>query len=329
MSRTERDSLDPDVVRRHSGRPLPVPGTGRTRERLDALRRVGRLDLCLAKVVEPHHDAAAICSDLGYPQPEPDSLWAVWAAQPPRSGPEAVGAGDRGPRLHGDKPFCSGAALSTHALVTARSRGPDQPAWSLYVVDLAAGRAAGTVRASPASWVGRGMAAADTRTVSFDGAVATLVGGGEGYTGRPGFWHGAVGIAACWLGGAQAVGARLLLDSRRRTLDSHALAHLGAVAAVLDGCLASLDAAAAAIDGAVGADSALSRRLAESVRATVANGAEEVVSRVGRALGPAPLSFDEEHAHRVADLQVFVRQHHAERDLAVLGELVTESGEQW
>ncbi len=35
--------------------------------------------------------------------------------------------------------------------------------------------------------------------------------------------------------------------------------------------------------------------------------------------GPAPLTVDRSHAQRVADLQVYVRQHHAERDLARIG----------
>ena len=58
-------------------------------------------------------------------------------------------------------------------------------------------------------------------------------------------------------------------------------------------------------------------------------GVEEVIARVGNALGPGPLALDREHAQRVADLQVFVRQHHAERDLAALGELVTAEDEEW
>ena len=33
--------------------------------------------------------------------------------------------------------------------------------------------------------------------------------------------------------------------------------------------------------------------------------------RVGHALGPAPLAFDDEHARRVADSEFYVRQHHA------------------
>jgi hypothetical protein len=34
--------------------------------------------------------------------------------------------------------------------------------------------------------------------------------------------------------------------------------------------------------------------------------------------------MDEEHARRVADLQVYVRQHHAERDSARLGGLLRD-----
>ena len=66
--------------------------------------------------------------------------------------------------------------------------------------------------------------------------------------------------------------------------------------------------------------------LAARVRAVVADAAETGLTVVGHALGPAPLTADEEHARRVADLTVYVRQHHAERDLAALGSLVLESG---
>ena len=40
---------------------------------------------------------------------------------------------------------------------------------------------------------------------------------------------------------------------------------------------------------------------------------------MGHALGPAPLAFDADHAARVADLEIYLRQHHAERDVAALG----------
>jgi hypothetical protein len=54
----------------------------------------------------------------------------------------------------------------------------------------------------------------------------------------------------------------------------------------------------------------------------VAEAVERVLRQVGHALGPAPMAFDEQHARRIADLELYVRQHHAERDLAVLGAAV-------
>ena len=53
------------------------------------------------------------------------------------------------------------------------------------------------------------------------------------------------------------------------------------------------------------------------------------MTRVGRALGAGPLGHDEAHGRRVADLTVYLRQHHAERDLAQLGALVAERGPAW
>ena len=54
-----------------------------------------------------------------------------------------------------------------------------------------------------------------------------------------------------------------------------------------------------------------------------------LLARTGRALGAAPLSHDEAHSRAVADLTVYLRQHHAERDLALLGERVAEQGAAW
>ncbi len=59
--------------------------------------------------------------------------------------------------------------------------------------------------------------------------------------------------------------------------------------------------------------------LAARVRAIVADAAETVLRTADHALGPAPLVADDAHARRVADLHLYLRQHHAERDLARLG----------
>ncbi|CPU68102.1 dehydrogenase [Mycobacteroides abscessus] len=48
--------------------------------------------------------------------------------------------------------------------------------------------------------------------------------------------------------------------------------------------------------------------------------------RCAHALGPGPLTTDERFARRVADLGLYVRQHHAERDDASLGRALFAHG---
>jgi hypothetical protein len=65
------------------------------------------------------------------------------------------------------------------------------------------------------------------------------------------------------------------------------------------------------------------------VRALADAVAGDVLDRTGRALGAGPLCLDGAHSRRVADLTVYIRQHHAERSLAELGAQVAEQGTQW
>jgi hypothetical protein len=63
------------------------------------------------------------------------------------------------------------------------------------------------------------------------------------------------------------------------------------------------------------------------VRAVVESSAVEVVDRVARSLGAAPLALDAVHAKRVGDLELYLRQSHAERDLEAHGALRIERGQ--
>jgi alkylation response protein AidB-like acyl-CoA dehydrogenase len=298
-----------DDLRPHAADAWPLPAHGETATRWSALVALGERDLPLAKLVEPHHDAAAILADLGLPSPVPGDLWAVWASEPPFAVLTAHDSGS-GWTLSGRKAFCSGAELVTHALVTART--PDGS--RLFAVELAD---PGVSRdGASRSWAGPGMARAATLTLSFDAVTGTPVGSAGDYTSRPGFWWGAVGIAAIWLGGARGV-TRPLEGSVAR-LDAHGLAHLGAVRAELESAQLMLDAVARRADHD-DLDEHDAERLALVVRDRISTVVDVVVERVGRALGPGPLAFDADHASRVADLQVFVRQHHAERDQERLG----------
>ncbi len=287
---------------------LPLPGDGRSRVRWDRLIEVARRDLALAKLVEPHHDAVAILSELDGPSVQDGQIWAVWAAEPPFAMLRATEV-DGGWRLTGRKAFCSGAALVTHALVTAET--PAGP--GLFAVDL--DDVGVVVDADAPTWVAPGMSRAQTVTLALHDVSAQAVGRVGEYTDRVGFWLGAIGIAACWFGGA--LGVADLLESGSGRLGPHGLAHLGAVRSGTETFALALDAAAAQVDAGLDVPSA--QRLALVLRARAADLADEVVGRVGRASGPGPLAFDEAHARRVADLTVFVRQHHAERDLETLG----------
>jgi alkylation response protein AidB-like acyl-CoA dehydrogenase len=297
---------------------LPLPGGGRTWERWASLAELAREDLSLARLSEGHADAVAILAELGAGPPPAGSRWGVWAAQPPGPGLTASRAGG-GWRLDGVKRYCSGARSCTHALVTAAA--PDGTRlFTAETRDLAP--VAGT-------WPATGMAASDTLDVEFTGIPAEPVGEPGGYTGRPGFAHGGAGVAACWYGGARGVGQALLTAAAKRDVGPHALAHLGAVDIALHTARDALEQAAAEIDADPADREHDGWRRALRVRALIEATATEVMARVGRALGAGPLCHDEAHARRVADLTVYLRQHHAERDLAELGALAAEAGASW
>lgn len=314
---------------------VPLPGTGHTRERFRALSDVAREDLSLARLVEGHLDALAILHELDGPRPRPGERWAVWAAQPPGPGlradenrpdtpgsatGEAPGPADPGTRLNGIKPYCSGAHLCTHALVSA-----DTPQGRrLFAVRL---DGPGTTPV-PGTWQAVGMAGSDSPDVSFSDVPAVPVGPVGGYLDRAGFQHGGIGVAACWLGGAKAVADTLLATTRRRPPDAHTAAHLGAVDVLLSTAETVLGQAADDIDAdpddALGGGRVRSLR----VRALTEKVCTEVLSHVGRATGAGPLCHDARHARAVADLTVYIRQHHAERNLAELGGLISGSGDE-
>ena len=63
----------------------------------------------------------------------------------------------------------------------------------------------------------------------------------------------------------------------------------------------------------------ITRRRVAEVRSATERVAREVVDRAPRMVGPAPLSRDAGLARGLADLALYVRQHHGERDHAALG----------
>ena len=289
---------------------LPLPGRGRTAARWSALRQWGAHDLSVAKLVESHTDAVAILHEANR-QPTEGALYAVWAS--------GLGGGVRcrrtgaGYELSGTLQFASAARDVDRALLAARA--DDESV--LLELDLAAHAG---IEPLDATWHAVGMAGTDSVDVRFDRVVlpdACVVGTDSWYLTRPGFWIGAVGVAAVWLGALDA-----LVGTLRRTLEPlpepspHRLAHLGACITVQHELDAVLADAARQVDAAPGASH---RLLATVVRSATERGAQEVLARVDRALGAGPRGKDAEHARRTADLPVYLRQHHAERDLEDIG----------
>ncbi|AYJ47840.1 acyl-CoA/acyl-ACP dehydrogenase [Rhodococcus sp. P1Y] len=298
---------------------LELPGAGYTDSRWLTLAALGREDTVLGRFAEGHADALAILAELGGPTPKRGQIWGVWAAEPPSPVLEAV-QGTNGWKLSGVKPWCSGASLCTNALVTARVGDRSR----LFAVDLTQDWCWPIAN----TWHAVGMSRSDSGTVRFDGATAVPVGEVGAYVERAGFWHGAVGVAAVWFGGACAV-ADTLHTAVRSGADTHAKAHLGAVAASLGAASSALTTAAAEIDADPTDSDGRGRTRARTVRAIVESAATDTIDRVGRALGAAPLCANGEHARRVADLTVFLRQSHAERDLAALGEDIAKEDNPW
>ena len=185
------------------------------------------------------------------------------------------------------------------------------------------------VLAGEGLWVSRGLASVESSAVDFQNVSAVPVGADNWYLERSGFAWGGIGVAACWYGGAVGIARRLLHASRSRTPDQIAHMLLGQADAALHAARRSLAAAAEDID-AGRANGAAGALLAQRVRSVVAGAAERVLQAAAHGLGPGPLTAEEEHTRRVADLQVYVRQHHAERDHAALGKaILAAEGEPW
>lgn len=309
-----------------TGADIPLPGTGLSTARWSALATAGALDVTAARVLEPHVDALSILAEaqrdgvfdpdeLGILAVAPGSSWGVFAAEGPRR-LEAARSADGRWHLTGTKTWCSLAAHLSHALITAWVSPEERALFAVSLRDP-------TVTPHPGPWVSRGLSGVVSAPVDFDTTPAVPIGGTGWYLRRPGFAWGGMGVAAVWWGGAQPLRDALSTAAARASADQLAHALLGDADAASWGVRSVLVDAAHRIDGdAVGSRDPHDddvRVLAERVRAVTAAGVERMLTLADHALGPGPLTTDEDYARRVADLRIYVRQHHAERDLARLG----------
>jgi alkylation response protein AidB-like acyl-CoA dehydrogenase len=297
---------------------LPLPGSGHTARRWAALARWGGRDLSFARLAEGHVDALAILAEGGR-RPVAGALYGVWAS---RAGGAAVRLEQRGSGrvLSGTLRFCSGARVLDRALVVADAAAKT-PASERLLLDVDV-TAAG-IEPLPGGWRTAAMADADTLDVAFHDVPVVdgdLVGEPGWYVDRPGFVLGGAGVAAVWWGGAAGVLDRVL-GHLPPVPDAHQLAHVGELHTALAATDALLQQTAAAVDADPAGDHGLA---VGTVRAAAERVAREVVDRAPRIVGPGPLSRDDGLARALADLALYVRQHHAERDHAALGSQVVD-----
>lgn len=294
--------------------PLPLPGHGQTDLRHAKLWAAGGVDLSYARIAEAHWDAVAILAECGR-QPKPDALYGVWASE---SAGQALRLETDGNTLtiNGTKMFCSGAGLVDCALVTV-----GVPEKLLVEVELRG--ADDSVRYDTSAWAVTAFKETHTGSVTFTFRSIhqhAVLGKAGWYLDRPGFWHGACGPAACWAGGAEALVQCAKASPRK---DAHTLAHLGAMHSNIWAMRACLGVAAREIDVEPG-DYAAAHVRALTVRHIVEQQCTDTLRRFARAYGPFPLSMDSNISQRYHELDLYLRQSHAERDLEALGSRLAE-----
>lgn len=307
-----------DRVRAEAGA-WSIPAAGHRLETWRALAALGRADLALGRLVEGHVDALRILAEAGR-EPVPGAVYGVWASASGGTGLTATGKAGGGWSVDGTMRYCSGAWSVDRALVVVSAADGKR----LMDVDVRTAQVPrGSLTRDDSTWPAVGMDV----TRSVDIAVAGLavspadaVGEPGFYLDRPGFAAGGVGVAAVWLGGAAGVQDCLVrvLAAAPDRVTAHQQAHLGAMAVALAGA-----------DSLLGelADQPLAPADAGAARTAVELVVEDVLRRAPRVSGPTPLCRDADFGHRLADLQVYVRQHHAEVDYEHLGQALLASGE--
>lgn len=289
---------------------IPHPGEGRTLARWKTLAKVGSTNLNLAKWFESHLDALSILNELNY-SPVNNGLWAVWAAE-----------GSHQP-IHfrqdlcsGQKNWCSGAGLVDYGLLTYRDEYNQS---QLLIVDMHQPN----IQIDHGGWHAVGMQHTRTASIALNQVNAETVGDSNAYLERPGFWHGAAGVAACWFGAAARL-ADFLYQQCKTKQHAYALMYLGEMSTLLFTTKQYFHYVADQIDQHPAQSHELIIRI---LRAKVEQTAQAVLEQVGKALGARPFCEDKIFAALAADLPVFLRQSHAAFDVERIGELVLQQSE--
>ncbi len=289
-------------------------GQGDTHVRLEELASIAARNLSLARLAEAHLDAVTILREAGHAV-RPGSLYGVWASDNGTQRLRLIN-GPAGLMVTGTKGFCTGAHLVDRALITVV--GPDGS--SLIDIDARHPR----ITYVGGSW--QTVAFEDTNTLAAEFEAvpiipADVVGRQDWYLNRVGFWQGALAPAACWAGGAIGLADHCHRLARQRAISPHQMAHLGRLD-VIRWQLSSLVREAGRSTDTIGGDRDETLLLAHRLRASVEQLADSAIFHALRCHGPRLLAHDAWATQHIAELQLYIRQHHAEADLEQLGQLV-------
>ncbi len=333
---------------------IPHPASGNTLLRWQILAYVAGKDLTLVKWLESHLDALSILQELGYDtifRQHPNKLWAVWAAEghpTPVKFTAENGFLENMTTLEknatvqgvcmGVKTWCSGANVVDFGLMTYRDA---QHQSQLLIIDMK--QHANSIGIDNSSWQAVGMHATDTATLTFHHTPTILLANGDtacdtkstgkNYLNRAGFWHGGVGVAACWYGASVAI-ATYLQTSYQQKPNPYKAMYLGQVSTQLAVTQQYFYHLAQLIDesqkrdtngtnqGNINAHYQLLaiRQLRQQVETT----ARFVLDQTGQALGATPFCQNAHFARLAADLAVFIRQSHGAFDAQAIGELASD-----
>jgi hypothetical protein len=305
--------IDTFVADVHGGNHRWCEHFGNEQDRISFFRSASRCNASFGRVVEAHYDAQSILVEAQVPVPE-DKVLAVWAS----TGRSTLVAKQVGERLmlNGVQKFCGGAHVSDLALLVVQLRDGEQ----LLKVELSDPG----VSIDLESWKLAAFRDTGIATVSFDNVSvpsSVFIGPVNFYGNRQGFWLGAIRVAAGWAGLVDRIIDQL---PESPCTESYVRVQNGRIEAWMWAIDAALGEAGRVIDGGEFFDP---KRVALCVRQVVVDAALNILAAVESRRGPAALAFDEQWNTACTELRLALGQHHGDRDLLELADVVADNSQ--
>jgi alkylation response protein AidB-like acyl-CoA dehydrogenase len=291
---------------------LGVSWTGPFTETVGALAEVARTDLCLARLVEGHVDAHRILAEAGtVPSP---GVYGVWASRSAGTGARATRE-KSGWRVTGQVRFASGIDVIDRVLLPG---WVDERTHLLFDIPIDA------VHPDRSTWHTAAMDASRSFTVAVDATADEPVGEEGFYLERPGFVVGGLGVAAVWAGGARSVTDLVATGLRAFSAGPHQLRRLGRMDQAAWQASVLVEHVAATLDTL---DRHGVERSVAAARSGVVDACETVLDEAAKIVGPGGLVGSARLPRTLADLQLYIRQHHADHVWEAAGQHTLKSAE--